>query len=81
MISTKEYKKPLKVGDLIWFNKGKTDGYDHEDIGYIKSIVMIRETKRYIVFWFKCSTDNPIESHETRNSIKDMNNSYIFPVL
>ena len=78
MFPVKEYNKHLQVGDLIWYQKDKKAEYGGEDIGYIKDIVKIRDITRYVVFWFKPQYDN--ETRETQKSIKEMYQSYIFPV-
>ena len=78
MINVKDYKGRFQVGDLIWFQKDSPKAYGEEDIGYIKDIVKIRDITRYVVFWFKPQYDN--ETRETQKSIKEMHQTYIFPV-
>jgi hypothetical protein len=80
MISTKEYNKPLKVGDLIWFHKDNPDAYATEDMGYINDIYVVKGLKKYNVIWLRMP-DSISHTEETKQSIKDMPNSYIFPVL
>jgi hypothetical protein len=80
MIPTKDYKKPIKVGDLIWYQKDGGQSYGGEDVGYVSDIFVVTGKRRYKVIWLK-QQDKISYSEETTNSIKDMPNSYIFPVL
>jgi hypothetical protein len=80
MFDTKEYNKELKVGDLIWFHKDKPEGYGGEDIGYVHDIRKVKGDTKYNVIWMK-SLDNISSTEETKQSIKDMEFSYILPVL
>ena len=78
MISTKEYKGKFQVGDLIWYSI-KGEGAE-EDLGYIHKVFVENGIKKYKVTWFIDGTEQP-ESEETKDSIKNMPDSYIFPVL
>ena len=80
MFPVKEYNKHLQVGDLIWYQKDKSAQYGGEDIGYIKNITKVDDINRYQVFWFKPSDECSPETSETRQTIKQMPESYIFPV-
>ena len=80
MISTKEHKGSLQVGDLIWFQKDCSECYGGEDIGYVRDISEVQNIKKYKITWLKTS-DNISSTEETKYSIKDMPNSYIIPVL
>jgi len=80
MIPTKDYNKPIKVGDLIWFQKDSSECYGGEDLGYVSEIFVFKGLKKLKVIWFK-EQDKVSYSEETTISIKDMPNSYIFPVL
>ena len=80
MISTKDYNKPIKVGDLIWYQKDNGQAYGGEDVGYVSDIFVVTGKRRYKVIWLKQQDKVPY-SEETTISIKDMPNSYIFPVL
>ena len=80
MIPTKDYKKPIKVGDLIWYQKDSSEAYGGEDIGYVRDIRNVKGLTKYHVIWFK-SADNINSTEETKQSIKDMKFSYIIPVL
>ena len=79
MISTKEYKEDIKVGDLIWYCKDNEE-YGGEDIGYVSDIINVKGLIKYTVKWFKAK-DKITWSEETKQSIKDMEFSYIIPVL
>ena len=78
MFSVKEYNKRLQIGDLIWYQKDKKEEYGGEDIGYIREIIKINDVNRYVIFWFKPEKDNI--TRETQKSIKEMHETYIFPV-
>ena len=80
MISTKEYKEDIKVGDLIWFQKDSSECYGGEDLGYVSEIFVFKGLKKLKVFWFKAK-DKITYSEETKQSIKEMKFSYIIPVL
>jgi hypothetical protein len=80
MISTKEYKEDIKVGDLIWFHKDNPEGYGGEDIGYVRNIHKVKGLTKYSITWFK-SYDGINSTEETKQSIKDMEFSYILPAL
>jgi len=80
MFNTKEYNKELKVGDLIWFQKDSSECYGGEDIGYVRDIHKVKGLTKYSIIWFK-SPDNISSTEETKQSIKDMEFSYIIPVL
>jgi hypothetical protein len=72
-----KYKKQIRVGDLILYNfKGKSDT-GMEDIGYVSRVFLIGNTKKYSIFWFRSSDF----SQETKESFKDMPESYMYPVL
>ena len=78
MINAKLYNKPLKLGDLIWYSI-KGEGAE-EDIGYIHDEFVKKGVKKYKVMWFKQTDDQPF-SEETIHTIKEMSDTYIFPVL
>jgi hypothetical protein len=80
MISTKEYKEDIKVGDLIWFQKDSSECYGGEDIGYVRDIHKVKGLTKYSITWFK-SYDGINSTEETKQSIKDMEFSYILPAL
>lgn len=77
MITTKDYKKRLNVGDLILYCKG---GAQDEDIGYISGIFLDRGYRKYEVIWLKAE-DEVKHSLETTISINDMPESYILPIV
>ena len=61
------------IGDLIHYAKGITKGsYNAEDIGYIYKI----DDDGIHIKWFKTFD----VTCETKNSIKDMPETYIYPV-
>ena len=80
MIPTNEYNKELNIGDLIWFQKDSSECYGGEDLGYVSEIFVFKGLKKLKVIWFK-SNDNINSTEETKQSIKDMEFSYIIPVL
>jgi hypothetical protein len=80
MFNTKEYNQEIKVGDLIWFQKDSSECYGGEDLGYVSEIFVFKDLKKLKVIWFKAK-DKITYSEETKQSIKDMEFSYIIPVL
>jgi hypothetical protein len=80
MIPTKDYNKPIKVGDLIWYQKDSSEAYGGEDLGYVSEIFVLKGLKKLKVIWFKAQ-DKITYSEETKQSIKEMKFSYILPVL
>jgi hypothetical protein len=80
MFDTKEYNQEIKIGDLIWYGKDDPEGYGIEDIGYVRDIFVVKGLTKYKVIWFKAQ-DKITYSEEVKQSIKDMEFSYIIPVL